>query len=114
MTVCTGCQHDFGSVGGVLYCFLSVNAGFVYSTAFKDQKSADVVRSQLSDLGTKINQQVEPVFTSKKIANHLRVTEDKPPLINQQSVAYEFICDSCDTNYIGYPLDTLPVISINA
>ena len=39
---------------------------------------------------------------SKKIADHLRVTEEKPPLINQQSVVYEFTCDLCDTNYIGY------------
>lgn len=73
---------------------------------FKDQKSTDVVRScrQLRDLATKINQQLQPVFTSKKIADHLRVTEEKPPLINQQS---EFIYDSCDTNYIA-------AISINA
>ena len=69
---------------------------------FKDQKSADVVRRQLGDLRTKINQQLQPMFTSKKIADHLRVTEETPPLINQQSVVYEFICDLCDTNYIGY------------
>ena len=69
---------------------------------FKDQKSADLVRRQLGDLGTKINQQLQPVFTSKKIADHLRVTEEKPPLINQQSVVYEFTCDLCDANYIGY------------
>jgi len=56
----------------------------------KDQKSADVVRRQLGDLGTRINQQLQPVFTSKKIADHLRVTEEKRPLINQQSVLYEF------------------------
>ena len=42
----------------------------------KDQKSADVVRKQLGDLGTKINQQLQLVFTSKKIADHLRVTEE--------------------------------------
>ena len=69
---------------------------------FKDQKSADVVRRRLGDLGTKINQQLQSVFTSKKIADHLRVTEEKPTLINQQSVVYEFTCDLCDTNYIGY------------
>ena len=68
---------------------------------FKEQKSADVVCRQLGDLGTKINQ-LQPVFTSKKIADHLRVTEKKPPLINQQSVVHKFICDLCDTNYIGY------------
>ena len=61
-----------------------------------------MVRRQLGDLGTKINQELQPVFTSKKIADHLRVTEEKPPLINQQSVVYEFTCDLCDTNYIGY------------
>ena len=93
-------------------CFLSVDAGDPRETPsdspvritllFKDQKSADVVRRQLGDLGTKINQQLQPVFTSKKIADHLRATEEKPPLINQQSVVYEFICDLCDTNYIGY------------
>ena len=68
----------------------------------KKQKSANVVRRQLGDLGRKINQQLQPVFTSKKIADHLKVTEEKPPLINQQSVVYEFTCDLCDTNYIGY------------
>ena len=46
---------------------------------FKDQKSADVVRRRLGDLGTKTNQQLQPVFTSKKIADHLKVTEEKPP-----------------------------------
>ena len=45
---------------------------------------------------------LQPVFTSKKVADHLKVTEVKPPLINQQSVVYEFTCDLCDTNYIGY------------
>ena len=69
---------------------------------FKDQKSADVVRRELGDLGTKINQRLQPVFKSKKIADNLRVTEEKPPLINQQSVVYEFIRDLCDTNYVGY------------
>ena len=38
---------------------------------FKDQKSADVVPRQLGDLGRKINQQLQPVYTSKKIADHL-------------------------------------------
>ena len=39
---------------------------------FKDQKLADV-RRQLGDLGTKINQQLQPVFTSKRIIDHLKV-----------------------------------------
>ena len=50
---------------------------------YKVQKSADAFRRQLCNLGVKINQQlscVQPVFTSKKIADHLRVTEEKPAL----------------------------------
>ena len=41
-----------------------------------------MVRRQLSDLGTKINQQLQPAFTSKKIADHLRCTEDNPTINN--------------------------------
>jgi len=36
---------------------------------FKDQRSADVVRRQLSHLGKKINSDLRPVFTSKKITD---------------------------------------------
>ena len=70
------------------------------SLTYKDQKSAIAVRRQLCDLGVKINQQLQPVFTSKNIADHLRATEEKPPLINQQSLVYESKCDLCDTNYM--------------
>ena len=69
---------------------------------FKDQRSADTVRRQLSDLGKKINSDLCPVFTSKKIANEIKVAEAKPPLINQQCVVYEFRCDLCDADYVGY------------
>ncbi|KAL9977253.1 hypothetical protein ACROYT_G014635 [Oculina patagonica] len=69
---------------------------------FKDQRSADVVRRQLSDLGKKINSDLRPVFTSKKIADDINVAEAKPPLINQQCVVYKFKCDSCDADYVGY------------
>ena len=68
-----------------------------------------MVRRQLDDLGTKINQQLQLVFTSKKIAEHLRVTEGKPPLINQQTLVYEFTCDT-----IQIILGTLAATSINA
>ncbi|KAL9986111.1 hypothetical protein ACROYT_G000191 [Oculina patagonica] len=69
---------------------------------FKDQRSADVVRRQLSDLGKKINSDLRPVFTSKKIADDINVAEAKPPLINQQCVVYKFKCVSCDADYVGY------------
>ena len=67
---------------------------------FKDQKSADVVRRQLR--GRKINHDLQPIFTSKKIIDDLRYTELNPPSVNQQSVVYEFTCDLCDANFIGY------------
>ncbi|KAL9973767.1 hypothetical protein ACROYT_G020265 [Oculina patagonica] len=69
---------------------------------FKDQKSADYVRKELCDLGKKIDREITPVFTSKKISEDLKFTETKPSLVNQQSVVYEFKCSSCDANYIGY------------
>ena len=42
------------------------------------------------------------MFTSKKIAEEIKVAEAKPPLINQQCVVYEFRCDLCDADYVGY------------
>ena len=68
----------------------------------KDQRSADTAQRQLSDLGKKINSDLRPVFTSKKIADEMKVAEAKPPLINQQCVVYEFRCDLCDADYVGY------------
>lgn len=42
------------------------------------------------------------MFTSKKIADDIKVAEAKPPLINQQCVVYKFKCDLCDADYVGY------------
>ena len=64
---------------------------------FKYQKSADMVRRQLGNLRTKINQQLQPLFTSKKITDHLRVTEEKPPLVNQHIVLYTLYTQSVYT-----------------
>ena len=41
----------------------------------KDQKSADRVRRQLTDLSRKINHEVQPIFTSAKLAQELKVVE---------------------------------------
>ena len=81
---------------------VQINAPVRIILPFKDQRSADIVRRQLSDLGKKINSDIRPVFTSKKIADDIRVAEAKPPLINQQCVVYEFKCDLCDADYVGY------------
>ena len=42
------------------------------------------------------------MFTRKKIVHEIKVAEAKPPLINQQCVVYEFKCDLCDADYVGY------------
>ena len=42
------------------------------------------------------------MFTSKKIADDIKVAEAKPSLINQQCVVYKFKCDLCDADYVGY------------
>ena len=64
--------------------------------------SADLVRRQLSDLTKKINSDLRPVFTSKKVADEIKVTEPKPPLVNEQRVVYEYKCDLCDAGYVSY------------
>lgn len=69
---------------------------------FKDQKSTDRVRRQLTDLSRKINHEVQPVFTNRKLIHELKVPEVKPSIVNQQCVVYEYRCDSCDANYVGY------------
>ena len=83
-------------------CIKPIDSPVLITLPFKDQKSADSVRKQLNDLGKKNDRVIQPVFTSKKISEDLKVTETKPSLVNQQCVVYEFQCDSCDSNYIGY------------
>ena len=51
---------------------------------YKDHKSAKVVRKQLADLSRKINADISPVYTSKKIKDEIKVREDKPPIVSQQ------------------------------
>ena len=72
---------------------------------FKDQRSADFVRKQFKDLGNNIGNPIQTVFTSPKIGEQLRIQERKPPVgavVSRQCVVYQFKCDLCDTDYIGY------------
>ena len=69
---------------------------------YKDQKAANSVRRQLSDLSRKINTEIRPVYTSRKIKDIIKVKEQKPPIVNQQSAVYYFKCDLCDADYVGY------------
>ena len=69
---------------------------------YKDQKSANVVRKQLADHSWKINADISPVYTSRKIKDEIKVKEDKPPLVSQQCVVHLFQCVLCDAGYVGY------------
>ena len=64
--------------------------------------SANSVRRQLGDLSRKINVDISPVYTSRKIKDEIKVRENKPPLVNQQCVVYNFQCNLCDAGYVGY------------
>jgi len=69
---------------------------------FIDQKPADIVKRQLTQLNKKLNTDLQPVFVSWKLENVLKYRETNPPLVNQQLVVYHFQCGSCDANYVGY------------
>ena len=74
-----------------------------WSFLFKDQVSADIVKTQLKDPSLKLQTTIQPVFVSRKIGQDLQELEPKPQLINQQCVVYRFQCNLCDTGgYVGY------------
>ena len=62
-------------------CIELVDSPVLITLPFKDQKSADSVRRQLSDLSKKIDRVLQPVFTSRKISEDLKITETKPSLL---------------------------------
>ena len=71
---------------------------------FKGRNSADVVKKkkQLSELCNKIDHSNQPTFKTRKICENLKMREPKPPLINQQGVVYNYKCDLCDAEYVGF------------
>ena len=57
---------------------------------YKGQISGDVVKKQLKDLSLKVHVTIQPAFVSLKSQRELNVKEKKPPIVNQQCVAYSF------------------------
>jgi len=53
---------------------------------FKDQKSANAVRKQLSDLSNKVNHILQLVLKSRKILEDFKMWEPKPPIIRQPTM----------------------------
>ena len=77
---------------------------------YKDQDSANIVKTQLKDRSVKLQTTIQPVFVSRKIAQEFQACETKPQLVNQQCVVYQFQCDLCDTgSYVGYTCGHLHV-----
>ena len=60
------------------------------------------LKKQLSDLRKRIDHTLQPVFRSCKIGEDLKMCKPKPPLVNQQCVVYNYQCDLCDAEYVGY------------
>ena len=86
----------------------------------QDQRSADRVRNEINSLGSMINVNIKPVFTSRKLSQTLSVEEKKPPIVNTQCVVYSFQCDLCDANYVLLPdtytnalVNTTILLSVN-
>jgi hypothetical protein len=71
---------------------------------FIDQKPANVLRQQIIQLNQKLNSDIQPVFTSRKLEDTLKQREPKPPMVSQQRVVYQYKCGSCDASYVGYTI----------
>ena len=48
------------------------------------QSSADVARRQLKDLGKKIGTNLQPVYTTPKMGDKVKLQDNKPPLVTNQ------------------------------
>ena len=69
---------------------------------FKDQKSANSVKKQMQILSANIGVQIKPIFQTRKISHILALKEKKLPIVSNQCVVYQFQCDLCDADYVGY------------
>ena len=70
----------------------SVDSSVYIVLPIKDQCSADRARKDIYSLGAKIDVNVKPVFTSRKLSQTLSVKENKPPIVNTQCVVYLHNC----------------------
>ena len=53
---------------------------------FKDQTGANAVKKQMTVLSRKVGVNLKPVFTSRKLEEHLRHKEVKPSIVNKQCI----------------------------
>ena len=74
------CRVSFVKSLGILHVLLSL----LCKLQFYVHKPEEC-KPFFSDLGRKIDYELQPVFTSKKIIIDLHETELKPPLVNSQN-----------------------------
>ena len=67
-----------------------------------DGKGLNIRNQLMRALSRKVNVNICPVSTSRKIKDEIKVSKGKPPLENQQCVVYHFNCDLCGAGYVGY------------
>ena len=72
---------------------------FIWGLTFKVQKTTLQSHDSYSTQKKIMKCDLHPVFTSRKVADEIKVTEPKPPLLNKQCVVYEYKCDLCDAGY---------------
>jgi len=58
------------------------------SIPFKDQVSVNTVKKQKRDLSSKIGIDVQPIYTSKKLEQDLKLKEIKPHIVNQRCLLF--------------------------
>ena len=95
-------ENPAGSASSVhqrKYC--SPNS-FAFQRSKVSERSEDSSLTQLSDLNNKIDHTLQPAFKSRKICEDLKMCEPKPLIISQQCVVYNYKCDLCDAEYVGY------------
>ena len=68
---------------------------------FKDQDSANIVKTQLKDLSFRLQTTIQPVFLSRKFGQDLKECETKLQPVNQQCVVYQFKSNLCDTGAVS-------------
>ena len=78
-------------------CKDRINFGIYLSAKItcKDRIYFRIYLSAISDLNRKINAEVHPVFTSRKIKDELKAKEPKPPIVNQQNVVCSYFKKGC-------------------
>jgi len=58
-------------------------------------KTANAVRRQIHNISIKVGISVQLIFVSQKLEQVLKPKEVKPPIVNQQYMAYSFLRDWC-------------------